>query len=224
LTLTARFARRSPPYNPHYNPDCRIQEGSRHPMRRDVVGGASLPARHSAARINPDEESNWRFTSQEVHEMRIVPILLLGTSISFASKDLSAQFPSWITALDLMSAEDFRATGLHKLTPEEIAVLDGWLGETFIRLMAATQRGGADADLTEAEVEDFFRRHTVCGNHAAAIKLRFTIPQPGTAYLGTIHGYPNNLQVCEGLIEPYNDDPSFTVIPGARYFCEVLRL
>ena len=155
--------------------------------------------------------------------MRIIPILLLGISICVASKDLSAQVPSWINVRDLMSAEDFRTTGLHKLTPEEIAFFDGWLSETLIRLMAVTRPGGTGADLTEEEVEDFFRRHTVSGNHAAAIKLRFTIPRPGTAYLGTIHGYPNNLQVCEELIEPYNKDPSLTIIPGSRYFCEVLR-
>ena len=37
-------------------------------------------------------------------------------------------------------------------------------------------------------------------------------------WLATIHGYPNNLEVCEQLIEPYNSDPSMSVIPG-QYFC-----
>lgn len=45
---------------------------------------------------------------------------------------------------------------------------------------------------------------------------------PGTAYLGTIHGYPNNLSVCEELIEPYNTDPTLTTIPGSTYYCETL--
>lgn len=78
-------------------------------------------------------------------------------------------------------------------------------------------------NLTEEELDGFFRKHTISGNHAAAIKLRFTIPQPGTSYLGTIHGYPNNLAVCEELIAPYNEDPSLTTIPGSTYYCEVLR-
>lgn len=92
----------------------------------------------------------------------------------------------------------------------------------FLRGMS-TSRQSAQGDLTEAELEEFFRSHTVAGNHAAAIKLRYTIPAPGTAYLGTIHGYPNNLVVCEELIEPYNSDPSLTIIPGGTYYCEVLR-
>jgi hypothetical protein len=83
-----------------------------------------------------------------------------------------------------------------------------------------TDSGG---DLTEEQLETFFRKRTVTGNHAVAIKLRFTVPSPSIAYLGTIHGYPNNLLVCEELIAPYNKDPSLTTIPGGTYFCEVLR-
>lgn len=78
-------------------------------------------------------------------------------------------------------------------------------------------------DLTEEEVESFFRKNTISGNYAAAMKIRFTVPVPGVAYLGTIHGYPDNLSVCEELIAPYNMDPSLTTIPGSTYYCELLR-
>ncbi len=78
-------------------------------------------------------------------------------------------------------------------------------------------------DFTEEQLLDFFRSHTVSGNYAAAIKLQYTQPRPGTAYLGTIHGYRNNLSVCEELIAPYNEDPSLTLIPGSTYYCELLR-
>lgn len=78
-------------------------------------------------------------------------------------------------------------------------------------------------NLSEDDLESFFRGKTISGNYAAAIKLRFTLPLPGVAYIGTIHGYPNNLTVCEELIEPYNADPTLTVIPGGAYFCEELR-
>lgn len=66
--------------------------------------------------------------------------------------------------------------------------------------------------LTEAELDAFFRQHTIEGNHTAAIKRRFTVPEDDTAYLGTIHSYPDNLAVCEDLIVLYNEDPSLTVI------------
>lgn len=81
----------------------------------------------------------------------------------------------------------------------------------------------SNGNLTEEELELFFREHTIANNNAVAIKIDFTIPQPGTAYLGTIHGYPNNRSVCEELIAPYNEDPSLTTIPGGTYYCEVLR-
>ena len=100
----------------------------------------------------------------------------------------------------------------------------------FIALIVSTTLIGCDqttsqfsTDISETQLDAFFRSKTVAGNHAAAIKLRFTVPQAGVSYLGTIHGYPNNLSVCEELIAPYNEDPSLTTIPGASYFCEVLR-
>ena len=70
-----------------------------------------------------------------------------------------------------------------------------------------------------SEVEDFFRKHKVDGNRAVAMKKRFT---GGVAYLGTIHGYPNNLSVCYQIIAPYNKDTSLSALPGV-YFCEELR-
>ena len=90
-------------------------------------------------------------------------------------------------------------------------------------LLISTNESKTSIDLTESELEGYFRERTISGNRAAAIKINFTVPQPGTAYLGTIHGYPDNLQVCEELIAPYNQDESLTVIPGATYFCQILR-
>lgn len=79
------------------------------------------------------------------------------------------------------------------------------------------------SDLTEDKLDELFRNHTVSGKHVVAIK-RYS-PQLGTnSYLGTIHGYPNNLSVCEELIAPYNKDSSLSVIPGGKYYCEVLNL
>lgn len=41
----------------------------------------------------------------------------------------------------------------------------------------------------------------------------------GDAWLATVHGYPDNLTVCEQLIAPYNKDPNLSIMPG-RYHCE----
>jgi hypothetical protein len=72
--------------------------------------------------------------------------------------------------------------------------------------------------VTEVEVEQFFRKHQVGKSPAAALKKRSI----GILYLATIHGYADNLSVCNELVAPYNRDPSLSTIPGA-YFCEELR-
>jgi hypothetical protein len=41
-------------------------------------------------------------------------------------------------------------------------------------------------------------------------------------YFATVHGYPNNLAVCEEVLAPYNTDVSRSAISG-EYFCEVLH-
>jgi hypothetical protein len=74
-------------------------------------------------------------------------------------------------------------------------------------------------NLSENDVENFFRQHTVEGNHAVAMKKRSL----GTVtYFATVHGYPNNLAVCEEVLAPYNTDVSRSAISG-EYFCEVLH-
>jgi hypothetical protein len=40
----------------------------------------------------------------------------------------------------------------------------------------------------------------------------------GQAWLATVHGYPNNLEVCQQLIEPYNSNPELSALPGS-YSC-----
>ena len=86
-------------------------------------------------------------------------------------------------------------------------------------LMGQVTGGGGSDSLTASEVETLFRTHKVDGNVAAALKKRSL----GTvAYLATIHGYPNNVSVCEELIEPYNKDAAMSVV-GGDYYCEELR-
>jgi len=77
-------------------------------------------------------------------------------------------------------------------------------------------------DLTDKQLEAFFRMHTVSGNHAVAAKKLITVPESGVSYLATFHGYADNLKVCKEVIAPLNNDPSLSVISGT-YFCEALR-
>jgi hypothetical protein len=73
--------------------------------------------------------------------------------------------------------------------------------------------------IPSSEVEDFFRKHKVDGNRAVAMRKRSL---GVVSYFATIHGYPDNLSVCEEVIAPYNKDASLSDIPG-QYFCEELR-
>ena len=90
----------------------------------------------------------------------------------------------------------------------------------IIGFWIATAVPFSGSDLTEDKLDKFFRNHTVSGKYAVAIK-KYSLGV--TSYLGTIHGYPNNLSVCEELIAPYKEDASLSVIPG-KYYCEVFSL
>jgi len=72
--------------------------------------------------------------------------------------------------------------------------------------------------ITAEELESFFRKHKVDGNYPVALKKHSI----GDSYLATIHGYPDNLSVCQQIIEPYNKNKKSSAIEG-EYYCEVLR-
>jgi hypothetical protein len=158
--------------------------------------------------------------------MRMISVVVLGALLWIGHSELSGQEAApTISVRGLMTAEQFQAAGLHRLGARELKVVDEWFALTMLRVIAASGSGTeSSGDLSEEDLERFFRRHTISGNQPVALKLRFSVPTPGSAYLATVHGYPNNRQVCEELIAPYNTDPSLTTIPGGRYFCEVLQL
>ena len=76
-----------------------------------------------------------------------------------------------------------------------------------------------EKSLSESQLEVFFRNRQVSGKHVVALKKRSAA---GISYLATIHGYPDNVSVCEELIKPYNKRPSMSVLAG-DYYCEELR-
>ncbi len=51
----------------------------------------------------------------------------------------------------------------------------------------------------------------------------YAIRKRGVAdsWLATVHGYPNNVSVCEELIAPYNANAELSALPG-EYYCERL--
>lgn len=65
-------------------------------------------------------------------------------------------------------------------------------------LMGCDQVTVTTGDISSSELEDFFRKHTVDGKHAVAMKKRSL---GSVSYFATIHGYPNNLSVCEEVVE-----------------------
>lgn len=73
--------------------------------------------------------------------------------------------------------------------------------------------------VTSSELERFFEKHRVEGYPAAALKKRSV---GKVIYLATIHGYPDNLSVCNELVAPFNRNPSLSAVSGT-YFCEELR-
>ena len=72
--------------------------------------------------------------------------------------------------------------------------------------------------IASPDLEQFFHKHMIDGNYAVALKKRSFV----VSYLATIHGYSDNLSVCEQLIEPYNKDASLSILSG-EYYCEELR-
>src|SRR5262245_1486437 len=74
---------------------------------------------------------------------------------------------------------------------------------TFTAASTACAPGSTipETSITDTDLESYFRNHMVDGNHVAAIKKRSV---GVVSYLATVHGYPNNLSVCEELIKPYN--------------------
>lgn len=74
--------------------------------------------------------------------------------------------------------------------------------------------------LSQEDLQRFLRKHRPEPSPAAAVMRALGSTE---SYLATVHGYPNNLAVCEELIEPYNLDPTLSVLQGGHYYCIELR-
>ena len=72
-----------------------------------------------------------------------------------------------------------------------------------------------DIDDYEAALRETLQ-NTPLGKAEAYALMKNTVAGP--AWLATIHGYPDNLSVCEELIQPYNEDKSLSTLPGEYYY------
>lgn len=57
---------------------------------------------------------------------------------------------------DLMTAQQFRAAGLHKLTVEEMAALDQWVVEFALRVLGTTQTDQHTGAVVESRIDGEF--------------------------------------------------------------------
>jgi len=100
------------------------------------------------------------------------------------------------------------------------------LGVSAALLSGCSEALGSSAeDLNEYErsLQEAYATRPEGSDDAAAL---FKDGPAGRAWLATIHGYPNNLEVCEELIAPYNSDQTMSDLPGTyrcRYVQHVLQ-
>lgn len=91
----------------------------------------------------------------------------------------------------------------------------------LVAVSAAACSGGETLgnSITSEQLESFYKAREIDGVRAVALKKRSV---GIVAFLATVHGFPDNLSVCEELIAPYNKGESKSDISG-DYFCEELR-
>lgn len=92
---------------------------------------------------------------------RAFPALVLAAALSLAATGaaLAQDAPSRRALQQEMSAEEFRAAGLGKLTPQELAALNAWLDR---KIVAETSKASADAQRKlKDEVRGFFNFGTL---------------------------------------------------------------
>lgn len=83
-------------------------------------------------------------------------------------------------------------------------------------MVAATLTGCGVQKADQTDVQRFFSTHKVGSSPDYAVMKN------GTDHLLTIYGYVDDLATCMQFIEPYNKDPSLSVVPGI-YSCVPLN-
>ena len=84
--------------------------------------------------------------------------LIAVTVVQYAKADSPSQAVQ-VDVRQFMTASEFKAAGLEKLSAEELRSLNQWLGSFAVRILQATQGGaGGCGDVIESQIEGRFQR------------------------------------------------------------------
>lgn len=81
-------------------------------------------------------------------------LALLGWPLSAAPKHKSPRSSEFIAIQSLMTASEFEAAGLSKLSPKELAALNRWISSFAVSLVSAG--GPASGEVIESEIDGAF--------------------------------------------------------------------
>jgi hypothetical protein len=105
----------------------------------------------------------WRSGARWVAALLVV-LLCATTGLARGEPRRSRSSVSSILELrNLMSREEFHASGLDKLSPQELATLDGWVGRLVARVLANRKQAGCSSPI-DSRIEGEFEGwsgHTV---------------------------------------------------------------
>jgi len=108
-------------------------------------------------------------------------ILMLAAGLAFAAPLVFAQ--QFSSVEERMSSADFKAAGLEKLSPEELARLNAFIrSEVDRREMVAREQGIREQDLTEAARMGFKNYHGELGEIDSTIPGTFTGWNDGSTF------------------------------------------
>ena len=84
-----------------------------------------------------------------------VALLVSAFPTSYAQVQRSTQ-PAPIDVRRLMTAGEFKAAGLDKLSPQELEILNQWLGKFARQIYQTAQGGGSCASVIESQIDGTF--------------------------------------------------------------------
>jgi hypothetical protein len=85
-----------------------------------------------------------------------VAFLMSTAPTSYAQRQRSPQ-PVQIDVRRFMTAGEFNAAGLDKLSSQELAVLNQWLGKFTQQILQAAQGGGSCSSVIESQIDGTFQ-------------------------------------------------------------------
>lgn len=82
---------------------------------------------------------------------------LVGVPVTNHAQDPRPNKPTQIDVRRFMSAGEFRAAGLDKLSSEELEALNQWLAKFALQIFQTAQGGGGCANVIESQIDGTFQ-------------------------------------------------------------------